>query len=269
MKITRILLLLLISNFFSNIYAKPLFESGLNYVSVYPVNSYKNDFGGWRNGLNGFLGYNLPIVPLTIGVSADYYWFGSSENPDTYYNRVNVENSYKKLLIGTYAKLQFRHGKFQPYFTGHLSNQTLSSSISHSLKKRDYYGYEYNSNYDLDLNIEITSNGNTINAQYQVSSSDDPIQQKNKTLIWGIGAGMQIKIYDNSETIYDESLYEIKKGIINRILVDVGLYYFTGSDINYLTGDTFIKINDEYLFDKSASFPQFITLRCGMAVSLF
>jgi len=271
MKLTKTLIIIyLLILCYSSTYAKPKIETGFNYALVLPVNSYKSDFGYWRNGLNGFCGYNMSILPLTFGISFNYYWFGSNHHTDTYFPVIKVNTSYKKIVTGLFVKWQYRHGLFQPYLTGQLFNQTLFSNISHSLNLIDEYGYEDESDYYYNFELTVRQNGKEYTAQYKVTSSDKPFRQANNSLGWGIGGGTQIKIYDNTEiTSYDDKLFEIKKGIINQVFFDVGIFYFPGNNIDYLKGDTFLKINNENLHIKAKSLSEFITIQCGISLSLF
>lgn len=206
-------------------------DFGLSLNGGFPQGSFKNNVESNGFGFDAVIGYNLPRMPVTVGLNLGYINYGSSSrfesfSPNIPEVTVRVKTTNNILTTHLFTRLEAPVGPVKPYVDGLVGFNYLFTESKVT---------------DDDFEEPIASTTNFDDAAFS----------------YGVGTGLKIKL---GESVNAEN------GRLARWYLDLKARYLLGGEAEYLREGSLQRSGSTLIFDTRRSKTDLLTFGVGFSV---
>lgn len=214
------------------------FNGGINFMMGFPQGGFSQNVDNAGFGIGGYFGVLLPNSPVMLGGDLGFLIYGSETRKEPFSTTipdvtVDVETSNNIVLGHLFLRFQAPAGPIRPYVDGLL-------------------GFNY-----LFTQTQI-QNEQGINEEIATSTNFDDI-----TFSYGAGGGLQIRVYDGTKKMKQES----GKRELTGVFIDLRVRYMKGGEADYLKEGSIRRENGKVAYDVERSETDLLTFQIGAVLT--
>jgi len=218
--------------------------AGLSFLTGYPHGEFKQNVDHAGFGGEGHVGYHFGAVPLVLGAEIGVMSYGSNTRREPFSTTipdvtVSVETSHNIAHGNLFLRLQPDEGVVRPYAEGVLGTNYFFTQTT--IQNSDWNSGEH------DNSIASTTN------------------QDDWGLMYGVGAGLMVRVFDNDDAPVRDIAERETTGIATGF-VTLGFRYLYGGKAEYLTNGSIRRNNGTVTYDVTSSRTDLLTGQLGFEV---